>query len=125
MRREELTDGKTNDREEIEREEIEESLRKYQQDLQKTLLFGELVSCLAFIAGYSMILNLIKFTTQGTSFIHPLLSLFILAASVLIFLVTSNSMLQTSHLIMKEDPELRRRELEKRESEKQKSESPP
>ena len=81
----------------------EKSLQKYRQDLRKTLLLGELISCLAFITGYTMVLNLLRFTKEEAAFINPLLSLFILAAAILLFIVASTSMLETSRLMGEED----------------------
>ena len=77
---------------------------KYHRHLRNTLLLAEVVSTGAFLTGYLMALSLIIFTiTQGTTFIQPILALYILIASVLLFIVASISMTKTRELILKEE----------------------
>ena len=80
----------------------------YRRHLRTTLHFGELVSCLSFIAVYLMVLDILEFTSAGTSFVHPILAIFILVAATMLFLIASTSMIKTSQLLLKEDIENRK-----------------
>lgn len=84
--------------------DISNARSKYRRHLRNTLIFAEAVSAGAFITAYLMGLSLIKpATSQETTFIQPILALYILIASVFLFIVASISMTKTRELILKEE----------------------
>ena len=77
---------------------------EYRQHLRNTLMLAEVVIAGDLLAGCIMGLSLITWAAaRGTNFMHPVLALFILVASGLLFIVAFASMIRTRELILKEN----------------------